>query len=362
MLNKPNIPADKIFIVEEDITSYADALAAIEAGEKIVFCKYFNVYLPYRYKDTEGTLWFGESYDTFSSNLKVTASKYLVACLDTDGYWGGAAINRSPFLDTTSEASLTPNSSEDFYHKITLHKVSKTGNYNDLLNKPTIPTDVVKYTAQTLTDAQKSQARTNIGATALEDIRQFKVLNLGDFWPSGTGTQTLGTKSEAAAALNITEAQVDSLLNGEYDYIEMSATALGAYKSTSVPPYMSEYVYVGYNEHNVAMPFRIRFQNFNNTGVYSYTYEPIGIKDITVGGESAIGTSGIAIIPAIPTTYAGSPTAGGFANKTVAIPFGNVDSTSTATEITATVDNFPETLTDGVCAYIRNNVISSASG
>ena len=70
----------------------------------------------------------------------------------------------------------------------------------------------------------------------------------------------------------------------------------------------------------------------------------------------------LALTSDIPSTYAGSPTAGGFANKAVAIPFGTVDAGSTATEITATVDNFPETLTDGVCAYIRNNVISSASG
>ena len=45
-----------------------------------------------------------------------------------------------------------------------LAKVATSGSYNDLSNKPTIPTDYVKYTAQTLTDAQKSQARSNIGA------------------------------------------------------------------------------------------------------------------------------------------------------------------------------------------------------
>jgi hypothetical protein len=42
--------------------------------------------------------------------------------------------------------------------------VASTGSYNDLTNKPEIPTDVVQYVAQTLTTAQKSQARTNIGA------------------------------------------------------------------------------------------------------------------------------------------------------------------------------------------------------
>ena len=47
--------------------------------------------------------------------------------------------------------------------------------------------------------------------------------------------------------------------------------------------------------------------------------------------------------------------------KTVAIPFGTCDSTSTSTVFTATVDGITE-LYDGVCAYIRNNVVTSASG
>ena len=58
--------------------------------------------------------------------------------------------------------------------------------------------------------------------------------------------------------------------------------------------------------------------------------------------------------------YAGSPTDGGPSYKTFGIPFGDVDTGSTSTVITATVDNFPTELTDGVCAYIRNNVVSSA--
>lgn len=49
-----------------------------------------------------------------------------------------------------------------------LAPVATSGSYNDLLNKPTIPTvpsDIVRYnTTQDLTTAQKTQARTNIGA------------------------------------------------------------------------------------------------------------------------------------------------------------------------------------------------------
>jgi len=61
------------------------------------------------------------------------------------------------------------------------------------------------------------------------------------------------------------------------------------------------------------------------------------------------------------SNYAGSQSAGGPANKTVSIPFGEVDSTSTATAFTATVDGITE-LRNGICVFLRNGVINSASG
>lgn len=45
-------------------------------------------------------------------------------------------------LDTTSATGLTTSSSESLSGNISLHKVSKTGSYNDLLNKPQIPSSV----------------------------------------------------------------------------------------------------------------------------------------------------------------------------------------------------------------------------
>lgn len=63
----------------------------------------------------------------------------------------------------------------------------------------------------------------------------------------------------------------------------------------------------------------------------------------------------------IPSKYASSQSEGGAADKAVSIPFGQVDSTSTATAFTATIDGITE-LRDGVCVYLRNGVITSASG
>ena len=63
----------------------------------------------------------------------------------------------------------------------------------------------------------------------------------------------------------------------------------------------------------------------------------------------------------IPNKYASSKTEGGAADKAVSIPFAQVDSTSTSTAFTATVDGITE-LRDGVCVYLQNGVVTSASG
>ena len=47
--------------------------------------------------------------------------------------------------------------------------------------------------------------------------------------------------------------------------------------------------------------------------------------------------------------------------RATAIPFGRVDSTSTATDFTATVPGITE-LTDGTCVMLDNGVVTSASG
>lgn len=59
--------------------------------------------------------------------------------------------------------------------------------------------------------------------------------------------------------------------------------------------------------------------------------------------------------------YAGSASAGGAAKKTQGIFIGEVDSTSTSTVFTATVNGITE-LTDGTIVLLKNGVVTSASG
>lgn len=75
------------------------------------------------------------------------------------------------------------------------------------------------------------------------------------------------------------------------------------------------------------------------------------------------------VIPTVPTTVSSFtndvPYAvannDGYAMRSMSIPFGQVDVTSTSTVYTATVPGITE-LKSGVCVYLRNGVVTSASG
>lgn len=84
----------------------------------------------------------------------------------------------------------------------------------------------------------------------------------------------------------------------------------------------------------------------------------------TVNGKTGASiTLDAADVGALPagTKYAGAAVAGGTADRTASIPFGEVDDTSTSTAFTATIPGITE-LRDGVCVYLKNGVVTSASG
>ena len=88
-------------------------------------------------------------------------------------------------------------------------------------------------------------------------------------------------------------------------------------------------------------------------------------KVLAVGSDGLvmpkqIGASDVGALPDT-TKYAGSAAQGGAAKKTASIPMGQLDSTSTKTVMTAQVDGITE-LTSGVCMWLRNGVVTSASG
>ena len=82
---------------------------------------------------------------------------------------------------------------------------------------------------------------------------------------------------------------------------------------------------------------------------------------IWLASESRYEPLGQAKVDLTGLLFAGSATSGGTAYKAAAIPFGRVDSTSTSTNFTASVEGITA-LEDGVCVLLQNGVVASASG
>lgn len=71
-------------------------------------------------------------------NLSITADGVLSA--EAGGTTDYSVLLNKPVLNTANTNSLAVNSNETINGIVSLHKISKTGSYEDLLNKPTIPT------------------------------------------------------------------------------------------------------------------------------------------------------------------------------------------------------------------------------
>ena len=106
------------------------------------------------------------------------------------------------------------------------------------------------------------------------------------------------------------------------------------------------------------------------TTTYSELTDQPSINNVTLIGNKTAADLGLGTyskpsggIPAsdLAGTYAGAAVAGGAANKAVSLPTGKLDSTSTSTEMTATVPGITE-LRNGVFVWLTNGVVTSASG
>ena len=85
--------------------------------------------------------------------------------------WNNKSDFSGSYDDLTDKPTIPSKTSDlvndsGFVSASDLSTVATTGDYNDLSNKPTIPTDYVSYLPQELTEDQKGQVRSNIGAGA----------------------------------------------------------------------------------------------------------------------------------------------------------------------------------------------------
>lgn len=94
---------------------------------------------------------------------------------DENGNWKKLSAWKTIVNNTNVDADTVDGKHASEFADISkLSKVATSGSYNDLSDKPTIPSWVtntepsyVKYTAQTLTDTQKTQVKTNLGLQVL---------------------------------------------------------------------------------------------------------------------------------------------------------------------------------------------------
>lgn len=95
-----------------------------------------------------------------------------------------------------------------------LASVATSGQYSDLAGTPTIPTvpaDIVRYgTTQSLTDAQKTRARTNIGAGTSSFDGQYSSL---------TGAPSLAAVATSGSYFDLTNQPVKAIYSAEDAYI-----------------------------------------------------------------------------------------------------------------------------------------------
>lgn len=130
-----NIVEPKVATLKYDKTYRAKVTQQIDTGLYMVKINNVEYKLPY-----SGTLNVGDIVKV-KAPLNNFSDIYIEALPGSGGGGGGGTtdyndLTNKPVLNSNYSTSQTPNASEIIKGTISLHKISKTGNYNDLLNKP----------------------------------------------------------------------------------------------------------------------------------------------------------------------------------------------------------------------------------
>ena len=130
-----NIVEPRVAKLKYDKTYRAKVTQQIDTGLYMVKINNVEYKLPYN-----GTLNVGDIVKV-KAPLNNFSDIYIEALPGSGGGGGGCTtdyndLTNKPVLNSNYSTSQTPNASEIIKGTISLHKISKTGNYNDLLNKP----------------------------------------------------------------------------------------------------------------------------------------------------------------------------------------------------------------------------------
>ena len=114
-------------------------------GAYLYIPEYCSGYVIHKYDDgSSAEFYFQNAYGYYyyegnSEDIKNTSVQDILDEADWNSYVVDSNLR---MINTTNTSALTPQASESLVGNdlLNLHKISKTGSYNDLLNKPTIPT------------------------------------------------------------------------------------------------------------------------------------------------------------------------------------------------------------------------------
>lgn len=244
----------------------------------------------------------------------------------SDAYiWNKPAIPTVGTLNTNNTSALTESSSESFSGNISLHKVSKTGSYNDLLNKPTIPT---------IPDHKTLDGVSLVGSTGDVDKIVFGKLNA-----NGSFTR-YGKVGNEWAMVNVPTNPTARIL-----YIDVF-TELSYYYDTVV----SQYKLIGPN------PDLSGFLTSETPlSMGTTTGNGNAVTDISVSGHQITLTKG--------TTFLTASNITGKADKSAAIGSLSLSLNTTDYKITLTgtyVDGTPFTVSDVIDLPLESVVVSGS--
>lgn len=165
--------------------------------------------------------------ETIRSNAEAGAAKVSNVQSDWNATTGLAVILNKPTipsapgtLTTTATTAQSTAANEALTGNISLHKVSKTGSYNDLTDKPTIPTVPAWATASTKPTYTANEVGALPTGTTLDDIADGTTRKLSDYATTTDLNNLSGgtTAHTSNSAIHIptggTEGQVLMIQNG----------------------------------------------------------------------------------------------------------------------------------------------------
>ena len=235
---------------------------------------------------------------------------------------------------------------------------------------------LVRTEAQSLTSVQKTQARQNIGAGTYSKpttgIPEADLANAVKNKINNAATSADLTAHTGNEDIHVTEADKEAW-DAKYDRPAGGIPAADMTQSIEQTLEEAAHDHVTLSQH-----IQNSTAHFTGTEKADLMEEVDDLRSdlnihtgdgtihVTSADKAAWGAKYDKPATGIPETdledkYAGAAVAGGTADRAASIPFGHVDSTSTATVFTATVPGITE-LRNGVCVMLVNGVITSASG